>query len=62
MSTTSWAEAPVPAIPADQFPDLLAGLVLAESTDRSVLTVVGIAPPLLFRPLQAALWTVHAPP
>lgn len=42
MSKTLRADAPVPAIPAEQFPRLLAGLTRAESPDRSVLTLQGI--------------------
>lgn len=44
MSTTSWATAPSPALTAEQFPKLLAGLVRADHRDRSVLSILGLAP------------------
>jgi len=44
MSTTSWATAPSPALTAEQFPRLLAGLVRADHRDRSVLSILGLAP------------------
>lgn len=43
MSMTSWAQAPTPALTAEQFPSILAGLILAQPSDRSVLTLLGLA-------------------
>lgn len=42
MSTTFQAGTPEPAFSADEYPRILAGLVLADPADRSVLTVLGI--------------------
>ncbi len=42
MSTTLQADTSNPAFTADEYPRLLAGLVLAYPADRSVLTVLGI--------------------
>lgn len=43
MSITSWAQTPTPALTAEQFPSILAGLILAQPIDRSVLTILGLA-------------------
>lgn len=49
MSMRSRAQAPAPALTAEQFPSILAGLILAQPSDRTVLTILGLA-------------TVHRPP
>jgi predicted RNA methylase len=42
MSSTSWADAPIPVLATEQFPRILAGVIAAEPHDRSVLRIFGI--------------------
>ncbi len=43
MSMTCWARAHTPVLKAEQFPNVLAGLILAQPSDRNVLTILGLA-------------------
>lgn len=48
MSSTPWAETPTPVLATEQFPRILAGVIAAESHDRSVLRIFGLPEPAGF--------------